>query len=114
MQFSKSYYVNIYAKLSKFMLLLFFVFLTVNCTQKDSQQSLSVEKTVATSENAVNINTAPLEQLKKIPHIGEKTAAKIIEHREKFGKFRKPEQLLLIDRISDPRFREIRSLIKVE
>ena len=66
------------------------------------------------SENAVNINTASLEELQKIPNIGAKTAVKIIEYREKFGGFRKPEHLLLIDRISDVRFREMRSLVKTE
>ncbi len=65
-------------------------------------------------KNAVNINTASIEELVKLPHIGEKTAAKIVEHREKFGKFRKPEHLLLIERISDARFREMKSLIKTE
>ncbi len=62
----------------------------------------------------ININTASLEDLEKLPHIGEKLAQKIVEHREEFGKFRKAEYLILVDGISDRRFREIRSLIKVE
>ena len=114
MQLPKLYYFNNYAKASKFLLLIFCVFLTANCIQKDSQQSLSTEKSFAIAENAVNINTASVEELVKIPNIGEKTAIKIIEHREKFGRFRKPEHLLLIDRISDSRFREMQSLIKTE
>jgi competence ComEA-like helix-hairpin-helix protein len=114
MRLPKLNYFNTDTKSFKFLLLVFFVFLTANCIQKDSQQVLSKEKSFEMSENAVNINTASLEELQKIPNIGAKTAAKVIEHREKFGKFRKPEHLLLIDRISDARFREMRGLIKVE
>jgi competence protein ComEA len=114
MRFPKLYYFNTYAKPSKFLLLVFIGLLTVNCTQKDNQKVLSPEKSFEMSEIAVNINTASLEELQKIPNVGAKTAAKIIEHREKFGSFRKPEHLLLIDRISDTRFREMRNLIKTE
>lgn len=114
MRCPKLLYFSTYAKLSEFLLLLFCVLLTANCTQKQSQQVLSTKTEFKVSEKAVNINTASLEELQNIPNIGQKTALKIIEHREKFGKFRKPEHLLLIDRISDSRFREMRSLIKTE
>lgn len=114
MQLPKLFHFNNYAKASKFLLLIFCVFLTTNCIQKDSQQVLSTENSFAPSENIVNINTATVEELVKIPNVGAKTAAKIIAHREKFGRFRKPEHLLLIDRINDARFREMRSLIKIQ
>ncbi len=66
------------------------------------------------SADAVNINTASAEELQKIPHIGEKIAGQIIEHRERYGPFRKPEDLILIQGISDLRFRKIRSLVRVD
>ena len=66
------------------------------------------------AENALNINTATKEQLAKIPYIGEKSAAKIVEHREKYGPFRKPEHMMLVDGISDKKFRLLRTLIKTE
>lgn len=62
----------------------------------------------------ININTASAAELEKLPHIGAKTAQAIVEYREKFGGFRKPEHLLLIQGISDEKFREVKSLIKVE
>jgi competence protein ComEA len=62
----------------------------------------------------ININTASVETLEKLPHIGAKTAQEIVAHREKFGKFRKPEYLMLVRGISDKKFREMRSLIKAE
>ena len=64
--------------------------------------------------HAVNINTAPLEELLKIPHIGESLARKIVEHRETNGPFRRVEHLMLIQGVSDKRFRKIRPLVRVE
>lgn len=67
-----------------------------------------------TAEHAININTATLDELQRLPHVGEKVAARIIEHREVNGPFRRVEHLMLIQGISDKRFRKIRSLVRVE
>ena len=64
--------------------------------------------------HAVNINTAPIEELQKIPHVGESLARKIVEHREANGPFRRVEHLMLIEGISDKRFRRLRPLVRVE
>ena len=63
---------------------------------------------------SVNINNASVEELQRIPHVGESIAQKIIEHREKYGPFKRPEHLMLIQGMSDVRFRRIRHLIRVE
>ena len=68
----------------------------------------------AAAETAIDINTASADELTRIPHIGEKLAAKIIEHREVNGPFRRVEHLMLIPGISDKRFRKIRPLVRVE
>jgi competence protein ComEA len=82
--------------------------------QKEAKQGLLTENQFIISETAININTASVGELEKLPHIGEKLAQKMVEHRENFGRFRKAEYLMLVDGISDKRFREIRNLIKVE
>jgi competence protein ComEA len=69
---------------------------------------------VEISPEAININTAGVEELRRIPNVGEKLAAGIIAFREKHGPFRRPEYLLLIDGVSDRRFREIRHLVRTE
>jgi competence ComEA-like helix-hairpin-helix protein len=69
---------------------------------------------IETSADAININTSGVDELRRIPNIGEKLALKIVEFREKHGPFRRPEHLLLINGISDRRFREIRHLVRVE
>jgi competence protein ComEA len=64
--------------------------------------------------NAININTASAEELERIPHIGPKLAAEIINYRERHGSFRRPEYLMLIRGFSDTRYREIKDFIKTE
>jgi competence protein ComEA len=81
----------------------------------DPQRPAALLKTDSIDlERAVNINTASAPDLQTIPHVGEKLAMKIIEHRRRYGPFRRPEHLMLIDGIGDKRFRKIRHLIRVE
>ena len=114
MQSRKSHYFNNYKFLYKLLPLLIGCLLFACSGQNTTKQVLLPENQPQTAVPVININTASLETLEKLPHIGEKTAREIIEHREKFGKFRKPEDLLLIRGISDVKFREMRSLIKAE
>ena len=79
-----------------------------------SPRILSTENAFLISEKAVNINRASAEELEKLPRVGEKLAIDIVNHRSKFGSFRKTEHLLLIDGISDKHYREIKNMIKVE
>lgn len=102
---------KIFIKLSPLLIL---CFLPGCGEQKEAKQVLPTGNQIVVSESAVNINTGSAEELEKLPHIGEKLAQKIVEHREKFGGFRKTEYLMLIDGISDNQFREIKNLVKVE
>lgn len=110
----KLYYFNSCDFLIKLLLLVIGCFLLGCSEQKEAQQVLPIQNRVQVTENAININTASAAELEKLPDIGAKTAREIIEHREKFGRFRKPEHLLFVRGISDKRFREMGSLIKVE
>jgi len=109
-----SYYFSICKSSIKLPAMLIFCFLTACTRQNNTKQILSVENQLQISAAAVNINTASAAELEKLPRIGQHTAQEIIEHREKFGKFRKPEYLMFVRGMSDRRFREIRSLIRVE
>lgn len=73
-----------------------------------------ISSTLAISNTAININTASAIEIERIPFIGEKLALKIVEHREMHGPFRRPEHIMLIQGISDRRFRQIKHLIKTE
>ena len=98
----------------KLLLLIICSFLFACSRQKNTKQILPVENQIQISESAININTASSKELEKLPRIGIKTARAIVEHREKFGKFRKPEYVMYVQGVSDKRFREIQSLIKVK
>ena len=62
----------------------------------------------------VNINKASHAELERLPGVGPATAARIVEHRERYGPFRRAEHLLLVRGFSDTRFRELRPLITVD
>jgi competence ComEA-like helix-hairpin-helix protein len=70
--------------------------------------------TASSAPTRVNINTAPANELETLPGIGKGLAERIIEQREKFGPFRRPEHLIIVRGISDKRFRALRDLITVE
>ena len=48
----------------------------------------------AATATVVNINTAPAADIERLPGIGAKTAARIVEYREKNGPFKKVEDIL--------------------
>jgi comEA protein len=54
----------------------------------------------------VNINTAGKEQLMDLPRIGEKIAERIIEYREKNGKFKRPEDIMKVKGIGEKTFKK--------
>lgn len=105
---------NIYSHLYKLLLLLICLIWIACSGQNKTKQILSTEKPMQVSESAVDINTASAAELEKLPHIGEQTAREIIEHRAKYGRFSKPEYLMFVRGISDERFRELKTLVKVE
>ena len=59
----------------------------------------------------VSINEASREELERLPGIGPGLAARIVEHRERFGHFRRAEHLLLVRGISERRFFELRPYV---
>jgi competence protein ComEA len=54
----------------------------------------------------VNINTAGKEQLMDLPRVGEKIAQRIIEYREKNGKFKRPEDIMKVKGIGEKTFQK--------
>jgi competence ComEA-like helix-hairpin-helix protein len=64
-------------------------------------------------QRRINLNTASREELMRLPGIGAGLAARIVEHRARYGKFRRPEHILMVDGIGAHRFARIRELIEV-
>ena len=63
---------------------------------------------------AININTAGIDELEHLPGIGRKTAEQIIEFRALHGPFRRRESLMQIRGISQQRYINVRHLIRTE
>jgi competence protein ComEA len=62
----------------------------------------------------VSINEASAGELERLPGIGPALAARIVEQRERFGRFRRAEHLLLVRGISERRFLQLRPYVTVE
>ncbi|MDT7542254.1 MAG: competence protein ComEA [Acidobacteriota bacterium] len=62
----------------------------------------------------IDINRATREELARLPGIGEGFAARIVEHRARYGAFRRAEHLLMVRGISERRFARLRPYITVE
>ena len=60
----------------------------------------------------IDINTASSAELEKLPGIGRGLAARIIEHRERYGRFRRAEHLIMVRGIGERRFRKMRAFIR--
>lgn len=63
---------------------------------------------------AININSAKIEELKKIPGIGEATAQKIIEYREQNGGFLSKEEIMNVSGIGKKKFENMKDYIKIK
>ena len=62
----------------------------------------------------VSINEASREELERLPGIGPALAARIVEQRERFGRFRRAEHLLLVRGISERRFLQLRPYVNAD
>jgi len=62
----------------------------------------------------VNINTASVEELdQRLPGIGPALAQRIVDYRQKNGRFTKPEDIMEVSGIGEKRYEQIRDLITV-
>lgn len=65
-------------------------------------------------QEKININTASLAELQKLPRIGPKVAQRIIDYRKEHGKFKKAEEIMKVRGISEKTYKKIKDLIIVE
>ncbi|MCK9537063.1 MAG: ComEA family DNA-binding protein [Bacilli bacterium] len=68
-------------------------------------------KTKEKKTNKISINTASIEELMKLPNIGESRAKNIIDYRNKYGKFNSLEDLVNVNGISKNILDQIKEFI---
>lgn len=61
----------------------------------------------------VNLNTASVAELARLPGVGQVIARRIARHRERSGPFRKVDELLVIRGISQAKLEKLRPLVTV-
>lgn len=80
---------------------------------KDIENAEIKKENTAKDSSKININTATLEELDKLPGVGEATANKIISHREENGQFKNIEDIKNVNGIGDKKFEKMKELICV-
>ena len=70
-------------------------------------------KAAAPSGAIVNINTASATDLEALPGIGAKTAARIVEYRQKNGPFKKIEELMNVRGVGEKNFLKLKPQISI-
>lgn len=60
----------------------------------------------------VDLNAAPAAELRRLPGVGPTLAARIVEHRQKHGPFRRPQDVIIVRGMSAARYRLIAHLVR--
>lgn len=85
---------------------------------KDSASEVVSEGNFNQAESSktsqININTATIEELDKLPGVGEATANKIVNHRSESGEFKSIEEIKNVNGIGDKKFEEMKNLICIK
>lgn len=82
--------------------------------ETSGQTAPPVLRTGVADSPLININTASHLDLERLPGIGRGLAARIVAHRDEYGRFRRPEHLMMVRGISARRFNAMRALIIAE
>jgi competence protein ComEA len=78
-----------------------------------AQESDRSSSAKAAAAGPVNLNTATAAQLEALPGIGARTAALIVEYRQKNGGFKKVEDLMNVRGVGEKSFLKLKPLITV-
>jgi competence ComEA-like helix-hairpin-helix protein len=80
----------------------------------NKQNFLRVKPEKTSVEKSINLNAAGMDELMRIPGLGEKTAEKILQYRRENGNFRQIEQLQEIKGIGAKKFNLIKIYVYIE
>jgi comEA protein len=87
--------------------------LSVGSSAAVAAQSSAGPAATTAARIVVNLNSATADQLASLPGIGERTAQRIIEYRQKNGPFKKAEDLMNIRGIGEKSFLRLKDLVTI-
>jgi comEA protein len=64
-------------------------------------------------EQKININTASLGELQKLPRVGPQVAQRIVDFRKEHGNFKRIEEIMKVRGIGEKTFNQLKDLITV-
>lgn len=102
---------------SMILTILFGALLFISCrTRAPGEQPVNgiVSTVNRSTQPCININTATAKELMQLTGVGEVMSEKIISHRTIHGKFRRPQDLIIIEGFGEKKYRAIAPLICVE
>ncbi|MFC2166106.1 ComEA family DNA-binding protein [Acidobacteriota bacterium] len=76
--------------------------------------SVHIQAHSVTPEKKIDINTASVSELQKLPRIGEKVAQRIVDFRKQHGDFKKIEEIMKVKGVGEKTFKLIKDLIVVK
>ncbi|MCR4417576.1 MAG: ComEA family DNA-binding protein [Ignavibacteria bacterium] len=79
-----------------------------------SETIINPKRDNSLKKHSIDLNKATVEELIKLPGIGENTAMKIIEYRQRFGGFKKIEELMRVERIGQKTFEKIKDYLIIK
>ena len=85
--------------------------LSVSSTAASAQSKPASAKAAAAPASIVNLNTATISQLATLPGIGDTTAQRNVEYRDKNGGFKKVEELMNVKGIGEKSFLKLKPLV---
>jgi competence protein ComEA len=91
----------------------FVVLISVHTQPASAQAERASARPAATAGAVVNLNTASAAEFEALPGIGAKTAARIIEYRQKNGAFKKIEELMNVRGIGEKNFLKLKAQLTV-
>jgi len=71
-------------------------------------------KSLAVLLLVLNLNTATVEQLERLPGVGPTLARRIVEFREKKGPFKRVEELLAVRGVSEKKWKVLQQYLTVK
>lgn len=92
--------------------MLLLLLLTAGCWTRPYEKGPQASR--IRQSDCVNLNTASIRELEELPGVGEVIARRIVEYRQRGNRFRRPQDVIIIEGFSERKYRTIADRVCVE